>query len=50
MQTYYRIFEFWFDSLDDLQFAFGSSKGQAIIADVANIATGGLTILISETS
>jgi uncharacterized protein (TIGR02118 family) len=47
---YYRIFEFWFDSLDDMQFAFGSAEGQAIIADVANFATGGLTILISETS
>jgi uncharacterized protein (TIGR02118 family) len=45
---YYRVFEFWFDSLDDMQFAFGSSEGQAIIADVANFATGGLTILISE--
>jgi uncharacterized protein (TIGR02118 family) len=46
--AYYRIFEFWFDSLDDLQFAFGSPEGVALVADVANFATGGLTILISE--
>jgi uncharacterized protein (TIGR02118 family) len=48
--AYYRIFEFWFDSLDDLQAAFASPEGQALVADTANFATGGLTILISETS
>jgi uncharacterized protein (TIGR02118 family) len=48
--AYYRIFEFWFDTPDDLQAAFGSPEGQALVADVANFATGGLTILISETS
>ncbi len=46
--TYYRIFEFWFDSLEDLQASFGSPEGQAVVADVANFATGGITILISE--
>ena len=48
--AYYRIFEFWFDSLADMQAAFGSPEGQEIVADTVNFATGGLTILISETS
>src|ERR1700680_3918377 len=47
---YYRVFEFWFDTLEQRQAAFGSPEGQAVIADTANFATGGLTILISETS
>jgi uncharacterized protein (TIGR02118 family) len=48
--AYHRIFEFWFDSLQQLQASMGSPEGQAAVAvaDVPNYATGGVTIVISE--
>ena len=45
---YYRIFEFWFETTEHMQAAFGSKEGQAVMADVPNFATGGLTVVISE--
>ncbi len=45
---YYRIFEFWFDSQEQMQACLGSPEGQAAVADLPNFATGGVTILISE--
>lgn len=44
---HYRMFEAWFDSMQQLQELFGSPQGQAMAADLPNFATGGATILIS---
>jgi uncharacterized protein (TIGR02118 family) len=45
---YYRIAELWFTGLEQLQAAATSAEGQALAADVANFATGGLTVLIAR--
>ena len=45
---YYRMFEFWFDSQEQMQACLGSPEGQAAVADLPNFATGGVTIFISE--
>jgi uncharacterized protein (TIGR02118 family) len=45
---YYRIADLWFASQEQLQASMGSAEGQAAAADLANFATGGTTILISE--
>ncbi len=45
---YYFIAELWFDNAESLQAAFGSAEGQAAGADVANFATGGVTMMIAE--
>jgi uncharacterized protein (TIGR02118 family) len=37
-----------FDSLADLQTGVGSTEGQEAVADLANFATGGATVLIFE--
>jgi uncharacterized protein (TIGR02118 family) len=37
-----------FDSMADLQAALGSPEGQAAVADLANFATGGATVLLYE--
>jgi uncharacterized protein (TIGR02118 family) len=47
---YYRIAELWFESMEQLQGGLGSPEGQAAVADLPNFATGGVTILISETA
>jgi uncharacterized protein (TIGR02118 family) len=39
-----------FDSLDALQAALGSPEGAAAAADVPNFATGGVTMLMCETT
>jgi len=44
---YHRIFEAWFESETAFGAAMGSPEGQAVVADLANFATGGLTILVS---
>ena len=46
--AYYRTFEFWFNSLEQLQTSMGSPEGQAAVADIPNYATGGVTVFISE--
>jgi uncharacterized protein (TIGR02118 family) len=46
--AFYRIFEFWFDTPEDMQAAFGSPEGKAVMADVPNFAIGGITLLISQ--
>jgi uncharacterized protein (TIGR02118 family) len=46
---YYFIAELLFDDAEALQDARGSSDGQAAAGDVANFATGGVTIMIAET-
>lgn len=45
---FYRIAELWFENEADMQTAMASEEGQATNADVANFATGGATVLISE--
>jgi uncharacterized protein (TIGR02118 family) len=45
---YYRMAELWYDGEAELQAAMGSPEGRATAEDAAELATGGLTILISE--
>src|SRR3954447_4685113 len=45
---YYFLAELYFDSADDLQAGMGSPEGQAAGGDVANFATGGVTLMIAE--
>lgn len=44
--AYYRIAELYFTSPEELQKAMGSPEGAATTADLANFASGGLTILV----
>ena len=44
---YYRMAEFWFESEAAMAAAMGSPEGRAVEGDLANFATGGVTILIS---
>jgi uncharacterized protein (TIGR02118 family) len=46
--AYYRCAELWFESDDALRAAMASPAGQATVADVANFATGGATVLVAE--
>jgi uncharacterized protein (TIGR02118 family) len=46
--AYHRIFEFWFDSQEQMQASLGSPEGQAAVGDLPNFAMGGVTVLISE--
>ena len=46
--AFHRMFEFWFDSQEQMQGCLGSPEGQAAVADLPNFATGGVTIFISE--
>ncbi len=45
---FYRIFEAWFDSPEELHDVFASPAGEATWADLPNFATGGVTLQISE--
>jgi uncharacterized protein (TIGR02118 family) len=45
---YYRIGELWFADQEQLEAAMGSAEGRETAADLANFATGGTTILMSE--
>ena len=47
--SYHRVGTLRFDSWDDLQKALASPEGQATAADVANFATGGVTLLFFDT-
>jgi uncharacterized protein (TIGR02118 family) len=42
-----RIFEAWFDDEAALGAALASPEGQAVVADLPNFASGGVTILVS---
>ena len=44
---YYRIADLYFDDANHLQQCMGSQEGQAAAADIANFATGGVTMLIA---
>ena len=43
--AYYRMAEFWFTGTEALQSTMGSPEGQETTGDLANFATGGVTIL-----
>ncbi|AWW00356.1 EthD family reductase [Arcticibacterium luteifluviistationis] len=43
--AYYRMAELWFSSIEELQAGMGSPEGQATARDIANFATGGVTLL-----
>ena len=45
---YYRIFEGYFEDMEQLQSSMATPEGQAAPNDVPNFATGGVTIFISE--
>lgn len=45
---YHLLAELYFDDAAALQAALGSAEGQAAAADVANFATGGVTMLTAE--
>ncbi len=45
---YYRIFEGYFEDIEQLQSGMGTSEGQAAANDIPNFATGGATLLICE--
>ena len=45
---YHLIAQLSFDSLGELQTALASPEGQAAAADLANFATGGVTLLMFE--
>ena len=45
---YHLIAELTFDSLANLQAALGSAEGQAAVADLANFAQAGVTIVMYE--
>jgi len=44
--VYYRMAELYFESPEVLQATMGKAEGQAIAADLANFATGGVKILV----
>jgi len=45
---YYRISQLAYASMDDLRAGITSDDGKAVIADLANFATGGATLLIAD--
>jgi uncharacterized protein (TIGR02118 family) len=46
--AYYRSFEAWYDSPEVMQASMASPEGQATVGDLANFASGGVTILASQ--
>jgi uncharacterized protein (TIGR02118 family) len=48
LAPYYRIAELWFADIGQLQAAAVSAEGQALAADVANFATGGVITLVAR--
>jgi uncharacterized protein (TIGR02118 family) len=44
----YRLAELWFSDIGQLEAAAASAEGQALAADVANFASGGVTVLVSQ--
>jgi uncharacterized protein (TIGR02118 family) len=45
---YYRLFEAWFDSPAHLVAVIGTPQWQHVTADLANFASGGVTVMLSE--
>jgi uncharacterized protein (TIGR02118 family) len=47
--AFYRTADLWFEDMEQCQAALASPEAQATAQDLANFATGGVTITISET-
>ncbi|MEA2928986.1 MAG: hypothetical protein QOG38_1414 [Hyphomicrobiales bacterium] len=47
--AYYRTADLFFDDMNALQAALSSPEGQAAANDLANFATGGVTLMVVET-
>ena len=45
---YYRIGELYFEDMEQMQAGLSSDEGQAVVADMQNFATGGVTMFISD--
>jgi uncharacterized protein (TIGR02118 family) len=45
---FHRVFEFWFNDRAEMNRTLGTPEARAATADVANFATGGATILVSQ--
>lgn len=45
---YYWQAEFWFENLDQLRASRASEQGRATTDDLANFATGGVTVFVAE--
>ena len=45
---YLRIGELYFEDMEQMQAGFSSDEGQAVVADMQNFATGGVTMFISD--
>ena len=43
--AYYRMAELYFNGPAEMQQTMGSPEGQAVVADLANFATGGVTVI-----
>jgi uncharacterized protein (TIGR02118 family) len=46
--AFYRLADLYFDNLDHMKSVMGSPEGEAAVGDLANFATGGTTVLVSE--
>jgi len=46
--AFYRLADLYFDNVDHMKKVLGSPEGKATAGDLANFATGGFTMLISE--
>lgn len=46
--SYYRMSQMTYDSLGDLRAGIASEDGRSVLADLANFATGGATVLLGE--
>jgi len=45
---YYRVAELYFDDPEHMKSVMGSPEGQRTVADLANFATGGVTVVVAE--
>lgn len=45
---YYRVSQLSYESLDDLHAVITSAEGKAVLADLANFATGGVTVMLAD--
>ena len=46
--AFYRIADLYFDDADHMKRVLGTPEGKATVDDLANFATGGVTVLVSE--
>jgi len=48
--TFYRMADLYFDNADHMKHVMDTPEAKAAVADLANFATGGVTVMISEVS